>query len=282
MRRLVPFACSLAVLLTCQGQAWAASFAERMLTQPYPGGTMAIALPAAAQAPQVFYGERRVMVLPDDGGAWLAVVGIGLSVKPGTEKVIVKQGGREQTVSFTVKPRAYREQHITLKNKRQVNPDPEDLKRFEREYKEQVDAYRRYEPGVPSNVLMKPPVQGRESSPFGLRRFFNGEERNPHVGLDLAAPTGTPVKAPAAGKVVIIGDYFFNGKTIIIDHGQGFMTMVCHLSQIDVKPGQSIARDAVIGKVGATGRATGPHLHWTISLNDARVDPHIFTGEFKP
>src|SRR3989344_3567137 len=137
-------------------------------------------------------------------------------------------------------------------------------------------------PRQPSNLLFDKPVNGPLSSPFGLRRFFNGEERNPHSGLDFAANSGTPIKAPAAGKVILTGDYFFNGKTVFIDHGQGLISMFCHLSAIGVKVGDEIPRGGVVGKVGATGRATGPHLHWNVSLNDARVDPAIFIGAFKP
>ena len=136
--------------------------------------------------------------------------------------------------------------------------------------------------GLPSNLMLDKPVDGPLSSPFGLRRFFNGEERNPHSGLDFAVPAGTPIKAPAAGKVILIGDYFFNGKTVFVDHGQGFISMFCHLSKIDVKLGQQVPRGGVLGKVGATGRATGPHMHWNVSLNDARVDPAIFIGAFQP
>ena len=158
------------------------------------------------------------------------------------------------------------------------------MKRIERELAEQVAAYRTYRAGVtPSNVLLDRPVNGgRLSSPFGLRRFFNGQERNPHSGLDFAVPSGTPIKAPAAGVVVLVGDYFFNGKTVFVDHGQGFISMFCHMSAVDVKVGDEVPRGGVVGKVGATGRATGPHLHWNISLNDARVDPAIFIGAFKP
>jgi len=117
------------------------------------------------------------------------------------------------------------------------------------------------------------PVAGPYSSPFGLKRFFNGEARAPHAGLDIAAPEGRPVQAPADGVVAQTGDYFFNGRTVLIDHGNGLVSMLCHLSEIRVQKGQQLKQGEVIGTVGKTGRATGPHLHWTVSLNDARIDP---------
>src|SRR5690606_32520139 len=184
-----------------------------------------------------------------------------------------------EPATFQVRDKEYAAQHIKLKNRRQVTPNPDDLKRIERELEAQMAAYRNFRDGVvPSNVLLDRPVDGRLSSPFGLRRFFNGQERNPHSGLDFAVPTGTPVKAPAAGRVVLVGDYFFNGKTVFLDHGQGVVSMFCPLSAIGVKPGDAVPRGAVVGKVGSTGRATGPHLHWNVSLNGARVDPAIFIG----
>lgn len=256
----------------------AGGYIARSLNQPVPGGVTVLSLGRASTAPQVRFLDKPVLVVRDSDGGWIAVVGIGLKVPAGQQAVQVSEGGVTRDLAFTVKPKEYKQQHITLKNPRQVNPDPDDLKRIEQELAWQNAAYAEFRGSVtPSNVILDRPVQGgRLSSPFGLRRFFNGEERNPHSGLDFAVPTGTPVKAPAAGKIVLVGDYFFNGKTLFIDHGQGLISMFAHLSAIDVKVGDEVARGAVVAKVGSTGRATGPHLHWNVSLNDSRVDPAIF------
>ena len=120
------------------------------------------------------------------------------------------------------------------------------------------------------------PVQGIVTSEFGFRRFFNGQPRSPHSGVDIAAAQGTPVKSPARGFVVVVGNFFFNGNTVLVDHGGGFISMLCHLSYVNVIQQQRIEKDSIIGTVGATGRATGPHLHWSVSLQGIRVDPLVF------
>ena len=273
-----------ALCLGLPARAQQTGFISRKLNVPVPGGVAVLGLGNAERAPEVSFLGRRVLVVREEGKQWIAVVGIPLSVKPGEQQVDIKDAQGKRALSFTVGAKEYKAQHITLKNPRQVNPDPDDMKRIEREQAEQAAANRAYRAGVtPSNLLLDRPVNGgRLSSPFGLRRFFNGEERNPHSGLDFAVPSGTPIKAPAAGVVVLVGDYFFNGKTVFLDHGQGFVSMFCHMSAIDVKVGDEVPRGGLVGKVGATGRATGPHLHWNVSLNDARVDPAIFIGAFKP
>ncbi|CAB3905460.1 hypothetical protein LMG26689_04713 [Achromobacter animicus] len=273
-----------ALCLAWPARAQQASYITRKLDARVPGGVAVLSLGDGAAAPQVTYLDRPVLVVREAGKQWIAVVGIPLTVKPAQEQVQVKDGGGTRQVAFTVGAKDYVAQHITLKNRRQVDPNPDDLKRIERELAEQVEAYRGFRAGVtPSNLILDRPVDGgRLSSPFGLRRFFNGQERNPHSGLDFAVPAGTPIKAPAAGVVVLVGDYFFNGKTVFLDHGQGFVSMFCHMSAISVKVGDEVPRGGVVGKVGATGRATGPHLHWNVSLNDARIDPAIFIGAFKP
>lgn len=273
MSRLLPLLCCLFLALP----AHAGTYLQRLLDKRVPGGVAVVPIPGDA-APRVRYQGKPVLVVKD-GNGWVAIIGIPLGTAAGRQPLEVA-GAAPQ--AFTVGNRHYAEQRITLKNQRQVTPNPEDLKRFERELAEQQAAYRLFSPNQPSNLLLDKPVDGPLSSPFGLRRFFNGQERNPHSGLDFAVPAGTPVKAPAAGKVVLVGDYFFNGKTVFVDHGQGLISMFCHLSRVDVQVGQEVPRGGVVGRVGSTGRATGPHLHWNVSLNDVRVDPSIFIGAFKP
>lgn len=269
----------LALLLVVTLPAQAEGFISRLLNKPVPGGVAVVQLGQGATAPTARFQDKPVLVVKEEGRDWIAIVGIPLGTQAGTQQLKVSDG---RSLPFSVGSKHYKEQHITLKNTRQVNPLPEDLKRIDRELAEQTRAYRSFTPGTPSNLLFDKPVNGPLSSPFGLRRFFNGEERNPHSGLDFAVGAGTPIKAPAAGKVVLIGDYFFNGKTVFVDHGQGLISMFCHMSKVDVKLGQQLPRGGVVGRVGATGRATGPHMHWNVSLNDARVDPAIFIGAFKP
>lgn len=257
----------------------AEGFISRLLHKPVPGGVAVVDLGPSASAPSATYQGKPLLVIHEDGQRWIALVGLPLTTKPGSQQI---QVNGKRTLSFQVASKHYVEQRITIKNQQQVNPNAANLKRIERELAEQTRAYQQFSARQPSNLLFDKPVNGPLSSPFGLRRFFNGEERNPHSGLDFAANRGTPIKAPAAGTVILTGDYFFNGKTVFVDHGQGLISMFCHLSEIGVKVGDELPRGGVLGKVGATGRATGPHLHWNVSLNDARVDPAIFIGAFKP
>lgn len=274
-RRFV-FVSALAWALAGALPAHAVGFIARSVHVPVPGGVAVVALGDAPEAPRVEYEGDRVMVVKDSDGVWIAVIGIDLKTKPGRRHVIVKTGDAVRRLEFDVRAKEYPAQHIRLKERKYVTPDPDQLKRYEREHAEQMAAYASFRPVGPSNVLMEAPVKGRLSSPFGLRRFFNGEERNPHSGLDFAVPRGTPVRVPADGVVTVVGDYFFNGRTVFVDHGQGFITMYCHLDSVSVTKGQAVKRGDVLGKVGSTGRATGPHLHWNVSLNGNRVDPAVF------
>lgn len=227
-------------------------------------------LAAAKQGQGPRYRGQPVWV-GDVAGETRAVVGLGLS-DVGEQVLLAADGS--VLAKTPVSDRAYAEQHLTLTQTQYVNPDPAQLERFEREAAEQKAAYRVYTTAdTASWPRFQWPLQGRVSSLFGLRRFFNGEPRAPHLGVDIAGKAGTPVHAPANGRVALVGDYFFNGRTVIIDHGQGLFSMLCHFSDIRVKAGDPVTPDSVVGLVGATGRATAPHLHWTVSLNDARIDP---------
>ena len=180
-------------------------------------------------------------------------------------------------MSFAVEPVHYAEQRLKVPRGK-VDLSKEDLARFERERKHLAGVMATVSDLVPASFRFVQPTPGPRSSSFGLRRFFNDQPRNPHSGMDIAAATGTPVVAAGAARVIDTGDYFFNGKTVWLDHGGGLLTMYCHLSGIDVKPGDTVAAGDPIGAVGATGRVTGAHLHWSVSLNRAMVDPALFLG----
>ena len=241
-----------------------------------PGGVVTFKLAGAPdRLPTVAFNGRPVMVVRQND-MWLAILGIGLSVEPGDYHVEVMQlGGGEQKLPFRVTAKNYATQQLKVPPS-QVNLSAEDEARVKRETEKYRAALDAFTPAAPSTLRLDQPVPGRRSSSFGLRRMFNGESRNPHSGMDIAAPTGTPIKAPLAGRVVDVGQYFFNGGNVIIDHGQGLATMYCHLSKIRVEVGQELKRGDVLGDVGATGRVTGPHLHWGVSLNGAMVDPALF------
>lgn len=239
-----------------------------------PGGIALVRLPKNfPENATITLNERPVWITQDSNGDRVAIVGIPLTTSAGELQLKTSTPTTTAALVIDVTEKNYPEQRITLPTQEHVNPSEENLARFAREAQEQQAVYRAYQAAAsawPSFVI---PVAGAYSSPFGLKRFFNDEPRAPHAGLDIAAPQGEPVHAPAAGMIAMTGDYFFNGRTVMIDHGNGLISMLCHLSEISVKKGQHIRQGDIIGKVGKTGRATGPHLHWTVSLNDARIDP---------
>ena len=241
-----------------------------------PGGV--VILPVAGPAdekPVATFNGNPVMVLKQSAG-WLAVVGVNLDTEPGDLSLDVQQPGADpRKLAFKIAPKAYRTQQLKVPPG-QVNLSPEDEARVARETGKVHTAITGFTPDAPATLRLQQPVPGPRSSSFGLRRVFNGESRKPHSGMDIAAPTGTPIKAPLAGRVVDVGSYFFNGNNVIIDHGQGLMTMYCHLSKIGVTVGQEVKRGDLLGEVGATGRVTGPHLHWGVILNGNSVDPALF------
>ena len=239
-----------------------------------PGGVARIDLGPAAARPQAWADAVPLLVLGSPTG-WTALVGIALSAEPGTARIRMQGEAGERELAYTIAPKRYTEQHLKV-SPRTVDLSPEDLARHERERAHQQGVIATFSAPPAGEPHMRPPTPGRRSSSFGLRRFFNGQPRNPHSGMDIAAPTGTPVVAPLAATVIDTGDYFFNGHTVWLDHGGGLLSMMCHLSRIDCKVGDRLAVGQRLGTVGATGRVTGPHLHWTISLNRASVDPALF------
>ncbi len=240
-----------------------------------PGGIAIIPLGAYDEKPSAYFYNNRAMVKPS-GEGWMALVGLPLTAKPGSHPLRVIAGGSTRTLAFTVTDKKYEEQHITIKNKRKVNPYASDMDRILNEQARSKKAFASWDAQRNAQLDFKLPVSGRLSGTFGKRRFFNGQARRPHSGLDIAAATGTDVATPAAGKVIETGNYFFNGNTVFIDHGEGLVSMYCHLDSIAVEVGQELRQGEVLAQVGMTGRVTGPHLHWTVSLNNIRIDPALF------
>jgi murein DD-endopeptidase MepM/ murein hydrolase activator NlpD len=261
-------------LLLCAGPALAHSYAlprERAV----PGGVKILRLDAPGDSMPYVDAEGHRALVVQDGNGWIAVIGIPLSAPLAPRVVIVRSGDGRQELQFSIGDKHYASQSLKVAPG-QVNLSRADLERVDRE-KLIIDRdLSRWSDAQPEMLRMAQPVPGVRSSSFGMRRIFNGESRNPHSGMDIAAPIGTPVKAPLAGTVIDTGNYFFNGNTVFIDHGRGMISMYCHLSAIAVKPGQRVAVGTTLGAVGMTGRVTGPHLHWGLILNRAWVDPELF------
>ena len=241
-----------------------------------PGGVARLSLGPAATRPVAYAGDVPLLVLGDVID-WVALVGIALAAKPGVASIDVQSGGGKRQIRYTIAAKKYAEQRLSVAPGT-VDLSPENEARYERERAHQAVVMATFTdlPAQAPSLLMQVPTPGRRSSSFGLRRVFNGQSRNPHSGMDIAAATGTPVVAPLPCTVIDTGDYFFNGKTVWLDHGGGLLSMVCHLSAIDVKLGDVLKTGERLGAVGATGRVTGPHLHWGVMLNRVMVDPALF------
>ncbi len=242
---------------------------------PWPGGIAIIDVGPGDEPPPAVTYENKPLLVMNQNARWHAVVGIPLDTTP--DGLSIRVGDSE--VLIDVVERTYREQRLTVKNKSYVTPDQAQLDRIGRERKIIDTALGRFRISTTSSIELDAPVAGPRSSSFGLRRFFNEQPRSPHKGMDIAASLGDPIVAPRGGVISATGEYFFNGNTVIIDHGQGFVTMYCHLSDIDVEQGQAVSAGDVLGAVGATGRVTGPHLHFGTYLNGTAVDPAILLAE---
>lgn len=250
------------------------------INSPIPGGIILVqTVPLSLPKPEAYFSGNRVTVVKENN-FWTAVIGLGLEVSPGEHILYtVNMDGDQKSYSFVVKKYAYPRQNLRIKNRRKVVPNKQDLERIKKESKIIHNAFEYWTESGADNFNFLLPLKGRLSSKFGLRRYFNNKPRKPHSGIDIAAPLGTSIKAPEDGKVIATGNFFFNGNSIFIDHGHGLVTMYSHLNVISVSEGQTVKRGEVIGKVGKTGRVTGPHLHWSVSLNNARINPALLLNK---
>ncbi|HEY7288041.1 MAG TPA: peptidoglycan DD-metalloendopeptidase family protein [Vicinamibacterales bacterium] len=240
--------------------------------QPGEVVLLSIGAPTAAHEVHVRAFNRQIQAFALGEGRWEALVGIDLDVKPGTTSISVEGGGARVARELVVKPKTFRTRRLTV-DPDFVTPPPSAEARIEADAKLMA---RTWESSAPERLWSAPfsrPVADPANSAFGTRSIFNGLPRNAHGGADFLSPAGTMVHAPNAGRVLVARDLYYSGNTVVIDHGLGLFSMFAHLSAFDVREGDRIENRAPIGRVGATGRVTGPHLHWAVRANGARVDP---------
>jgi murein DD-endopeptidase MepM/ murein hydrolase activator NlpD len=231
--------------------------------------------PVTALTVQAF--DRNIAVAPVAEGRWLALIGIDLDVVAGEYPVTIAttnhDGIRTDHVQLlAVEPKDFPTRQLRVEPKF-VNPPPSVQPRIDRERRRLGALFGAVEPEPRWIGSFLRPIEVSVVSGFGVRSVYNGEPRAPHSGADFASPSGTPVLAPGGGRVVLAEPLYFTGQTVVIDHGLGLVSLLAHLSKIDVREGADVVAGAQVGLVGATGRATGPHLHWTVRLQGARVDP---------
>ena len=245
-----------------------------------PGGIAIMDLKSYKPGTHITFDGRKTTIFKQDQ-AWYALAAIPLKAKPGTYDFKIQHDESTRVSKVEVKDKKYQEQHLTIKNKRKVNPNEQDMQRITSERVLKRAAKNHWSDAYP-DVDFIWPVSGKISSIYGLRRFFNEQERNPHNGLDIAAPEGTDVRATADGTVIEAGDFFFSGNMVYIDHGQGLISLYAHLSRIDVKPGDVLRRGEILGAVGQTGRVTGAHLHFAVMSNGVLFDPIYLLPKQQP
>ena len=276
MTRVLALTSTLALLLAAPALAGAPQGALRVTVsslKPAQGSALLVRCVSPAPVTVTFCG-RVFRAYAVAGGAQAALVGVDLELEPGPRELVVTAAGPapvEQRLSLTVIPGKFRVQRLKVPEK-MVNPDPAALARIEREQAELDRIFKQVTPKLFSGPFLRP-VPGEETAAFGGRRVFNGVPKSPHSGTDMHAAAGTPIKAPARGRVVLVADHYFTGNTVVLDHGLGVFTQYAHLSAFTVLEDQLVKPGDVIGKVGATGRVTGPHLHWAAKISGARVNP---------
>jgi murein DD-endopeptidase MepM/ murein hydrolase activator NlpD len=244
--------------------------------QPGEIVVLSIVGPETAAVLRVRAFDHDVAAYRDGDRGWKALVGVDLDVKPGTYPVTVDAGtgagAARATYDLLVRPRVFRTRRLTV-NEAFVTPPPSEQERIAREAALLAGVWRAPATERLWTGAFVRPVPQDANSAFGTRSIFNGKPRNAHGGADFLSPAGTPIHAPNAGRIAVARLLYFSGNTVIIDHGLGLFSMLAHLSAIDVHEGDRVTTGQLIGRVGATGRVTGPHLHWAVRASDARVDP---------
>jgi murein DD-endopeptidase MepM/ murein hydrolase activator NlpD len=247
-------------------------------TSARPGDVvvLTIAGTTSAEAPRIAAFDRTVLPFEIRPGRWRALVGVDLDTTTGPHSIVVESGDSGAVVRATyrllVTTRKFRTRTLSV-GEAFVNPPPAALERIAREAAE-FEAL--WASSTPVRLWSGPfvrPVPDPANSAFGTRTILNGQPRSPHSGADFDSAAGTPIKAPNAGRVALAGERYYTGNTVVIDHGLGLYSLFAHLSETAVREGDSVKTGDVVGAVGATGRVTGPHLHWSVRLNGARVDP---------
>ena len=211
-----------------------------------------------------------------DGAAWSGLIGIDLETAPGTYRVQVAAESADARTLTATHPLAVAARQFPTRRLRvapaYVEPPAAEIKRIAADAA-RLNALYKTTTGQSLPGRFEAPVAAAPQNTFGARSIFNGQSRSPHSGVDFPSPLGTPIASPAMATVVLADDLFFTGRTVALDHGLGLISVLAHMSKIAVHVGDAVKPGDVLGEVGATGRATGPHLHWSVRLNGARVDP---------
>jgi murein DD-endopeptidase MepM/ murein hydrolase activator NlpD len=263
------------------GTAWAEQAPSVLVSKPadiVQGGIAELEVPGTELAAvEGRFGKEKIPFYLNAQGNFAALLGVDLEAKPGPAKLHIKRTtrsgmSRESEISLRIKAKSFPQEDFSVAAEfDQLTPEV-----LERVRKEQQQFARAFSTSVPVRLWEKAfmmPVTMEVSSPFGYRRVINGTPRAPHTGVDLRAPMATEVAAANHGRVALIGNFFFSGKSIVLDHGGGLYTLYFHLSEFKVEHDNDVHKGDVIGLSGMTGRVTGPHLHWSARLNGARIDP---------
>ena len=244
----------------------------------HPGNVLEITVTTSRDVAGVTaraFGQTATLLREGSARRWRGLIGVDVAVTESSSLLVSADlgNGRHMVTPSPIafKPRYFRTRRLRVASQF-VDPSPQELERIRAEAERLEAIFGTVT--IPDHVeTFTRPVPGPPSGNFGNRSVFNGEPRAPHAGEDFRGTTGTPVRAPGGGRVVLAEDLFFTGQTVVIDHGLGLYSLLAHLSRIDVTPGQQVTRGNTVGLLGATGRVTGPHLHWTVRLGGARVDP---------